>query len=39
MTILKQIINLTIGLGVTVVFIVIIVGSAFWLAKKFGKNG
>jgi galactitol-specific phosphotransferase system IIC component len=38
MTILKQIINLTIGLGTTVLIIITIFGIALWLANKLNKN-
>lgn len=38
MTILKQITNLVIGVGSTILIIGTIVGIAFWLASKLSKN-
>lgn len=38
MTILKQIINLVIGVGSTILIIGTIVAIAFWLASKLNKN-
>jgi galactitol-specific phosphotransferase system IIC component len=38
MTILKQILNLTIGLGATVLIIITIFSIALWLANKLNKN-
>jgi hypothetical protein len=38
MTILKQIVNLVIGMGATVLIIGTIVGIAFWFASKLNKN-
>jgi galactitol-specific phosphotransferase system IIC component len=39
MTTLKQIVNLTIGLGATVLIIITIFGIALWLANKLNKDG
>jgi galactitol-specific phosphotransferase system IIC component len=38
MTTLKQIVNLTIGIGATVLIIIVIFGIALWLANKLNKN-
>ena len=38
MTIIKQIVNLVIGIGATVLIIIAIFGIALWLANKLNKN-
>ena len=38
MTTLKQIVNLTIGIGATVLIIIVIFGIDLWLANKLNKN-
>lgn len=38
MTTLKQIVNLTIGIGATVLIIIVIFGITLWLANKLNKN-
>jgi hypothetical protein len=38
MTLLNQIVNLIIGLGLIVLIIIVIFGTALWIAKKLNGN-